>query len=199
MRDAEKNARTLELFHAWTDAQKAAYNREYYRKNKWRWENGGGSSNLSGSQYPDARSKWQLDLARRNEELDDNADRIRKSWKREDSLKDDLRNVKAAQYNYEKWHKGEPNYKNPWDDTVKEYERRANAAAGDFHKDIAMRDIHWNNQVRNAPSATMKTPSETKHKINRTKRKLVSVAKVVGSKAHSAGKAFIDNWKAGIG
>lgn len=180
---AKINARSLELIHKWSTAQKAAYNREYYRKNK---------------------DYWTRYYAQKMHELDDNSDRLQKSTVRNLSLNDDLRNLKAAQWNYEQMYGTSQDYAkngNPWDKHVKEYENRVHATEGDMARYRALQNIHRKNQgsFKNAPQATMKPQSKAQLTVNRIKRSATKAAKVIGSKAYSAGKAFIDNWKAGWG
>ena len=179
----KRNARSLELIHEWSTAQKAAYNREYYRKNK---------------------DYWTRYYAQKLHELDDNRDRLQRSTVRNLSLNDDLRNLKAAQWNYEQRYGKTQDYAkngNPWDKEVKEYERKVNATEGDTARYLALQKIHSKSQgsYSNAPQATMKPQSKAQLAVNHIKRSATKAAKVVGSKAHSAGKAFIDNWKAGWG
>lgn len=200
----KKNAWSLELIHEWSTAQKAAYNREYYRKNKDRWKDGYSKVGVS------PREQWKLDLARRRGELDDNYDRMNRAMRRNDDYKTEEKAATQRHSNITNLIAGrqysggamkselQKAQEQAWKEVIAA-RKKSNAATGDFYRSIAMRDLHDDGRVKNAPQATMKTQSKAQLAVNRVKRSATKAAKVIGSKAYSAGKAFIDNWKAGWG
>lgn len=201
---AKINARSLELIHEWSTAQKAAYNREYYRKNKDRWKDGYSKVGVS------PRDRWQLDLARRRGELDDNHDRMIRAMRRDDDYRTEEKAAMQRHNNISNLITGrqysggtmkselQKAQEQAWKEAITA-RKKSNAATGDFYRSIAMRDLHDAGKVKNAPQATMKPQSKVQLVVNRIKRSATKAAKVASSKAHSVGKAFIDNWKAGWG
>lgn len=215
----KRNAWSLELIHEWSTAQKAAYNREYYRKNKDRWKDG-----YSKVGVVTPREKWQLDVARRRHELGDNSDLHDRAaeryyaaqygrenagelMRRENELAKSKRRIAGYYHDkgardqsrkYEDEAKVHESNASSYADQVKDHMKRERAAEGDMMMYNQIGNLKNYNTGR-APQATMKTQSKTKLAINRVKRSATKAAEVIGSKAHSAGKAFIDNWKAGWG
>lgn len=212
----KKNAWSLELIHEWSKAQKAAYNRDYYRKNKDRW--------LGPNGYVNESTKNRIENARRNGELGDNNDlhnraaeryyaaqygreRARDLMRTENELAKSSRRVAgyyhdkgyktASKEEYDKARVHESNAQT-YAEQIKDHMKRERAAEGDMMMYNQIGNLKQYNTGR-APQATMKPQSKAQLTVNRIKRSAVKAAKVIGSKAHSAGKAFIDNWKAGLG
>lgn len=212
----KKNAWSLELIHEWSTAQKAAYNREYYRKNKDRW--------LGANGYVSASTKTRIKNASRNGELGDNDDLHSRAAERyytakngreraQDLMRTENELAKSRRLIADYYHdKGDKTAsKNAYfesrvyegnaqayADVVKDYMKRERAAEGDMMMYNQIGNLK-NYSTGRAPQATMKTQSKAQLAVNRIKRSATKAAKVIGSKAYSAGKAFIDNWKAGWG
>lgn len=205
---ARINAWSLELIHEWSKAQKAAYNREYYRKNKDRWKDG----------YS------KVGVARQRHELGDNSDLYDRAaeryfaaqygrenagelMRRENELAKSKRRIAGYYHDkgaidqsrkYGDEAKVHESNASSYADQVKDHMKRERAAEGDMMMYNQIGNLKNYNTGR-APQAAMKSQSKAQLTVNRIKRSATKAAKVIGSKAHSAGKAFVDNWKAGWG
>lgn len=201
---AKINARSLELIHGWSTEQKAAYNREYYRKNKDRWlgPNGYVKGTINGGEAEDRYAYTKAAQAHREQMA---YDAHRKSV---DATKEHIKNMKGGQTAEKiglpgvaanKYYNAFANAMdaNYYTRQAQKAQRDAKALEGDKYM-IGSQNYYkyWEHNNRAPQAMVAKKPEK---KIDKIKRSATKVAKVIGSKAHSAGKAFIDNWKAGWG
>lgn len=221
-----KNARTLELCHEWSQGQKAAYNREYYRKNKYRWKNGYDRVDSRGMGDIDERYSHTRNAIANREEQYLRAQKLSvdSTKKHNQSMKNgkqaDKMGLPAVAANQYYKAISEAMDARSYNDQAKKTKRDLNALKGDQYM-IGSQGYYkyWEHNNR-APQA-MVEKKEKKSKLSdiaygikftaseltkRGKKKAERIASsaqkashAVQSKASKAGKAFIDNWKAGIG
>lgn len=177
----KKNSKSLELIHAWSKQQKSDYNRDYYQKHKDRWK----------KYKSDSTKAWLRNLD----------DRYEDTYDKERKYKDLLANYqnvvgpKSPKTAYDLYQKAL--------EAEKAGAAKRNAIAGDMAMVRGVARAHQKMETQRYPQVmyNFKQQKAIKRKkfVENVKNKTVSAIKNAGSKVVNAGKAFVSNWKLGMG